>query len=158
MGALCKIQTDHIAILGREAALYRIGAGAKARDFIPHCMVLGPLQKNVFVSIHGLLLCASRNNTKWHVGPIPAGERETPFASSNTAAELGVPNDRARRILYWHAHRTKQSLTSLTLLAEWLSKMDDLVRAYNQEITLQQCAAKDRQSPSQSGGPRRMNL
>jgi hypothetical protein len=70
---------------------------------------------------------------------IPAGERANAIRMiESTASELGVPNDRARRILYWHAHRTKQALTSLTLLTEWLSLMDELVRAYNQEITLQQ--------------------
>jgi len=70
---------------------------------------------------------------------IPAEERETAFRLiKDAAAELGVPYDRARRILYWHAHRTKQPLSSLALLVEWLSKLDALVRAYNQEITLQQ--------------------
>jgi hypothetical protein len=70
---------------------------------------------------------------------IPVDQRET--ASSliqQAAAELGVPYDRARRILYWHAHHSKQKLVSVEGLKTWLSRLDDLIRAYNQEIAMQQ--------------------
>ena len=70
---------------------------------------------------------------------IPVDQRET--ASSlikQAAADLGVPYDRARRILYWHAHRSKQKLLSMEVLKVWLSRLDALIRAYNQEIAMQQ--------------------
>ena len=61
---------------------------------------------------------------------IPVDQRET--ASSlikQAAADLGVPYDRARRILYWHAHRSKQKLLSMEVLKAWLSRLDALIRA-----------------------------
>jgi|GEM_PF-2023889 hypothetical protein len=70
---------------------------------------------------------------------IPVDQRES--ASSlikQAAADLGVPYDRARRILYWHAHRSKQKLLSMEVLKVWLSRLDALIRAYNQEIAMQQ--------------------
>ena len=69
---------------------------------------------------------------------IPVDQRET--ASSlikQAAADLGVPY-RARRILYWHALRSKQKLLSMEVLKAWLSRLDALIRAYNQEIAMQQ--------------------
>jgi hypothetical protein len=70
---------------------------------------------------------------------IPVDQREA--ASSlikQAAADLGVPYDRVRRILYWHAHRSKQKLLSMEVLKAWLSRLDALIRAYNQEIAMQQ--------------------
>jgi hypothetical protein len=52
--------------------------------------------------------------------------------------ELGVPQDRVRRILYWHSHRSKCPIASLEILKAWLEEMPGIIRAYNQVITLQQ--------------------
>jgi len=70
---------------------------------------------------------------------IPVDQRENAASLiKHAATELGVPYDRARRILYWHSHRSKQKLASIEVLKAWLARLEDLIRAYNQEIAIQQ--------------------
>lgn len=54
------------------------------------------------------------------------------------AAGLGVPPERARRILYWHANKTRTPISSIEMLQEWLANFENLLRAYNQAINLAQ--------------------
>lgn len=54
------------------------------------------------------------------------------------STELGVPQDRIRRILYWYSHRSKCPISSIEILKPWLDEMQGIIRTYNQAITLQQ--------------------
>jgi hypothetical protein len=70
---------------------------------------------------------------------IPSEQREAAIALLKKACdELGVPIDRASRVIYWHAHRVRKKLTSIAQLEEWLPHLDDLVRRWNQEVALRQ--------------------
>jgi len=62
------------------------------------------------------------------------------------AAELGIPYDQARRILYWHARR-KNETASLERIQTWLQDLHAIVRAYNQAIALQELRRNHPVSP-----------
>jgi hypothetical protein len=77
---------------------------------------------------------------------LPANIRTTAAGLINRAAsDLGIPQDQARRILYWHCRRTKATLRSLGQLQSMLEDMSNIVRAYNQGVAFQQLR---RQGPS----------
>jgi DNA-binding transcriptional MerR regulator len=70
---------------------------------------------------------------------IPTQQRAT--ASSlirQASAELGVPLEQVKRILYWHARRARVKLDSIALLQDNLANLAEIIRSYNQEVTLQQ--------------------
>lgn len=55
-------------------------------------------------------------------------------ASSN----LGVPYDRAMRILFWHVNKNKSKISTLDEVKVYLVKFASLVREFNQEMALKE--------------------
>ena len=56
----------------------------------------------------------------------------------SASSSLGVPYDRALRIMFWHVNRNKSKITSLEDVKSHLSKFTTLVREFNQEMALKE--------------------